>query len=299
MNNAVNPTERFSNRVENYRRFRPSYPAAVIDLIIQTARLNVGDAVADVGSGTGIFTRLLLDAGLEVFAIEPNAPMRAAAMENLASFPRFHSIAAPGEATGLADQSVRAITSAQAFHWFDRAAARKEFARLLVPDGWVFLIWNERRKVCSPFQAEYNALLKTLGQEYEGVRNRAMAAGHDFDDFFARGSVREAHFDNPQRMSWEILRGRFLSSSYVPTTDDPRNAGLLAELEAIFRRHAQAGEVVFDQQSQRLLRADDVAVHVRARKGGQERVVSLSRLSRQGHPHKHPHAHRACASRPR
>ncbi len=140
----MNPMERFSNRVENYRRFRPSYPDAVIDLIRETAGLREGSPAADLGSGTGILTRLLLDAGWEVFAVEPNAPMRAAAEEELGAEARFHSIDAPAEATGLPAGSVQAITCAQAFHWFDREAAQAEFARILKPEGWAFIIWNER-----------------------------------------------------------------------------------------------------------------------------------------------------------
>jgi len=245
----MNPTERFSNRVDNYRRYRPGYPAEVVDLIRQTARLSPGDPIADVGSGTGIFTRRLLEAGYEVFAVEPNQEMRKAAERDLAAWPGFHSVAAPAEHTGLPDRHVRAITSAQAFHWFDRPAVRLEFARILVPGQWVFLIWNERKLVGPPFQEEYQALLATLGQTYEGVRSRATEAEGELKSFFNPGSFGIAHFDNPQRLTWEGLRGRFLSSSYVPMADDPRHAGLLAGLESIFQRHQREGEVEFDQET--------------------------------------------------
>jgi SAM-dependent methyltransferase len=245
----MNPTERFTSRVENYRRYRPGYPADVVGLIRQTARLSPGNRIADVGSGTGIFTQRLLEAGYEVFAVEPNQGMREAAEHDLAAWTGFHSVAASAEQTGLPDHHVHAITSAQAFHWFDRAAVRLEFGRILVPGQWIFLIWNERKRIGSPFQEEYQALLATLGQEYEGVRRRAEESEDDLRSFFAPGSFGTACFDNPQRLTWEGLKGRFLSSSYVPKAEDPRQAGLLAGLESIFRRHQREGEVEFDQET--------------------------------------------------
>jgi SAM-dependent methyltransferase len=243
----MNPTERFSTRVENYRRYRPSYPVAVIDLIRETAKLGPGAPVADVGSGTGILTRLLLEAGWTVHAVEPNAPMRHAAESDLADFPRFRSLAAAAESTGLPDASLAAITCAQAFHWFDRAAARLEFTRILRPDGWVFLIWNEREPGAdSSFDQAYHGLLASLGQEYEGIR--ADRANPNLS-FFRPGSYHPIAYPNPQTMTWEILRGRFLSSSYVPTEEDPRQGPLLVELERLFHRFEQDGEVIFQQNA--------------------------------------------------
>jgi SAM-dependent methyltransferase len=242
----MNVTERFSNRVEQYRRYRPGYPAAVIDLIRATAGLGPGAALADLGSGTGIFTRLLLDAGWEVHAVEPNAPMRHAAEEDLGANPRFHSIDARAEATGLPGGSVEAITSAQAFHWFEREAAHSEFRRILQPGGWVFLIWNERRDG-GAFDRAYHEILASLGQAFAGVRDRAR--DKQLESFFKAGTYREAHFPNSTSSNWETLLGRFLSSSYVPTGDDPRHPELVAWLERIFREHQHAGQVVLEQDA--------------------------------------------------
>jgi SAM-dependent methyltransferase len=237
-------TERFSDRVENYRRYRPGYPAAVIDLVRETAGLEAGATVADVGSGTGILTRLLLEAGWEVFAVEPNGPMRLAAEEDLASWPRFHSVEARAEATGLREGSVEAITCAQAFHWLEREAARAEFRRILKPEGWVFLIWNER---CtgSGFDLAYHEILASLGHAFEGVRDRA--EDKRLETFFRAGTYREARFPNPTRMTWEALRGRFLSSSYAPAEGDPRHGEMLGRLEGIFREYEEDGRVVQEQ----------------------------------------------------
>jgi SAM-dependent methyltransferase len=240
----VEPTERFSNRVENYRRYRPGYPAAVVALMRETTGLMPGATVADIGSGTGILTRLLLTAGWTVHAVEPNAPMRRAAEADLGGFSHFHSVDGRAEATGLGDASVDAIACAQAFHWFDREAARAEFRRILKPDGWVFLIWNERREG-SDFDRAYHEILASLGQAFEGVRDRA--GNKDLEPFFRAGTYREAQFPNPATMNWEALRGRFLSSSYVPTEDDPRHADLVAKLEEAFRQHRRNGEITLDQ----------------------------------------------------
>lgn len=236
----MHPTERFSNRVENYRRYRPGYPPEVIELIRTTARLKPGADVADLGSGTGILTRLLLDAGWNVYAVEPNAPMREAAEADLGSHASFHSLATRAEETGLPDGSVDAITSAQAFHWFEREASRAEFRRISRPDGWVFLIWNER--TCGgAFDHAYHEILATLGQEYEGVRDRAMEKR--LESFFRPGTYREATFTNTSLMTWEMLRGRFLSSSYAPTEDDPRHPEIMAALEKAFRDNQRDGRV--------------------------------------------------------
>jgi SAM-dependent methyltransferase len=245
----LEPTERFSNRVENYRRYRPGYPSTVIDLIRATGGLSAGARVADIGSGTGIFTLKLLEAGFEVSAVEPNEGMRIAAEEDLQGYPGFHSIAASAEETGLREHHFNAITSAQAFHWFKQEVVRGEFHRIVRPGGWVFLIWNERSEKGSPFDEEYQGLLATLGQTYDGVRESVLGRKQAMGDFFIPGTFRSCHFDHEQVMTWTELRGRFLSSSYVPTEDDPTCGGLLRELEAIFRKHERDGRVKFEMKT--------------------------------------------------
>jgi SAM-dependent methyltransferase len=242
----VNSTERFGNRVENYRRYRPAYPLAVIELIRETSQLQPGANVADIGSGTGIFTRLLLEAGWNVHAVEPNAPMRQAAEADLTGFSGFHSVDAKAEATALPDASLSAITSAQAFHWFDRDVVQAEFRRILRPGSFAYLIWNERQ-AGSGFDQAYHAILASLGLEFEGVRDRAL--NKNLSTFFLSGTYRETFFPNPQSMTWEVLHGRFLSSSYVPTEEDPRHLPLLADLRRVFDEHKEQERVVFAQNT--------------------------------------------------
>lgn len=243
-------TERFSNRADDYRRYRPGYPPAVVNLMRETCGLKTGAQIADIGSGTGILTKLLLEGGFNVTAVEPNEAMRTAAEEDLRDWKGFGSIAAPAEETGLPGASFDAITVAQAFHWFDIQGVRREFARLLRGDKWVFIIWNHRDAGGSPFHRNYETLLESLGLPYEAVAHRNIEARtRSLDEFFPPGVMRTAQFDNPQAMDWPALRGRFLSSSYAPAEGDPKHKEYISRLEELFQKYAIGGQVVFEQQT--------------------------------------------------
>ncbi|GIV98424.1 MAG: hypothetical protein KatS3mg057_3081 [Herpetosiphonaceae bacterium] len=168
----MDPTRRFSSRVENYITYRPSYPLEVLDVLRRECGLTESATIADIGSGTGILSALFLKNGNRVFGVEPNPTMRVAGERLLQSYERFTSIDGSAEATGLPDQSVDFATAGQAFHWFDREKARAEFARILKPQGWVVLIWNSRRLSGTPFLRAYEQLLRTYGTDYEQVQHR-------------------------------------------------------------------------------------------------------------------------------
>ena len=153
------PTKRFSNRVENYIKFRPGYPGAIIDLSREECGLNRQSIIADIGSGTGILSELFLKNGNRVFGIEPNAPMRGAGEKILERYSNFTSINGAAEATTLSDNTVDFVVAGQAFHWFDQRCARAEFSRILKPSGWVILLWNERRIDSTPFLRAYEQML--------------------------------------------------------------------------------------------------------------------------------------------
>ena len=229
-------TQRFSSRVEAYVRYRPGYPDALMQTLLQKALPGAEAVVADVGSGSGIFTRLLLQQKLKVFAIEPNDNMRQAAETMLADYPNFTSVDAPAEAITLADKSVELITAAQAFHWFNNAAAKSEFRRILKPDGRLALIWN-KRKISQAFQQAYDAVLRTYAPEY-GVVNHMSLSEADIAAFFADGQMEVLHFDNSQQLSFPALLGRLKSSSYCPAEDSPQYPSLVAELAALFEQFA-------------------------------------------------------------
>ncbi len=241
----TDPTQRFSSRVGNYVKYRPSYPAAIIDLLAVECGLTPDSIVADVGSGTGLLSELFLKAGNRVWGIEPNREMRAAGEQLLRGYDRFASIAATAEATTLPDRSVDFITAGQAFHWFDRVRAGPEFARILKPEGWLVLIWNERRIDSTPFLRAYEQLLYTYATDYGQVDHKQV----DLDVIraaFPAAAFKSRSFDNHQRFDLEGVQGRLLSSSYAPEAGHPNHAPMLAELASIFEAYQQNGEIVFE-----------------------------------------------------
>ncbi len=238
----VGPKERFSNRVEEYVRYRPGYPQAIVELLRQACGLAPESVVADVGCGTGLLARLFIENGNTVWGVEPNAAMRQAGERLLQGQARFRSVAGSAEETTLPAASADFIVAGQSFHWFDAQAARGEFARVLRPGGWVAVIWNERQTNASPFLRSYETLLRDFGTDYAEVaanypRTRQM------EEFFGPGAFQQRVFHNEQILDWEGLRGRLLSSSYSPPRGDSRHEPMLAELENIFLVHAENGRV--------------------------------------------------------
>jgi len=238
-----NALTRFSDRVEDYVRYRPGYPSAVLKTLEQRCGLTSTSSVADIGSGPGNFARMLLENGNEVFAVEPNREMRAAGMELLGHFARYHSLEGKAEETGLSAASVDFVVAAQAFHWFDAHKARAEFKRILRSGGWTVLIWNERLTASTPFLRDYEKLLFEYSTDYEQVRHENSYSG--VREFF-HGQEQLAKFDNQQLFDYDGLRGRLLSSSYAPDAAHPLRQPMLSELRRIFDLHSRDGVVSFD-----------------------------------------------------
>lgn len=240
----LKPTERFSSRVENYIKYRPGYPKAIIELLQKECQLTDASIIADIGSGTGILTELLLKNGNPVYGVEPNQEMRAAAERLLSGFAQFHSVPATAEATTLPDKSMDLITAGQAFHWFDCGKARQEFLRILKPQGWIALIWNDRNISAHPFFKAYEQLLKTYATDYEAVGHKHTDT-ELFGSFFGAGAFKVATFPNEQVFDYEGLQGRLLSSSYAPEPGHPKHVPMLEELSAIFKQYQMNGKVTF------------------------------------------------------
>jgi SAM-dependent methyltransferase len=233
--------ERFTDRVADYVRYRPGYPVAVRQLMERELGLGPASVVADLGSGTGILSRLLLGSGARVFGVEPNAAMRAAAEAELTGQPRFVSIDGTAEATTLAPASVDLATAGQAFHWFDVARTRLELERVLRPGGGVALVWNVRAS--TPFNDDYEELLLRFAPEYPEVRARDRVSETAVRTLLAPGEVRVARFPNRQRLDEQSLRGRLMSSSYAPKPGAPTHEAMSARLREIFAAHAAGGAV--------------------------------------------------------
>jgi ubiquinone/menaquinone biosynthesis C-methylase UbiE len=241
---TTDPTGRFSGRVENYIKYRPGYPSAVVDTLASDCGLTEKSIVADIGSGTGILSELFLTHGNPVFGVEPNREMREAGERLLKKHPNFTSINGTAEATTLADGSVDFITAGQAFHWFDRIPTRKEFARILKTNGWVALIWNDRHIDTSPFLCAYEKLLHRYGTDFEAVVHRNADAAA-IAAFFAPHLSTLREFDNRQVFDFDGVRGRLLSSSYAPEPGHPNHRPMLDALRAIFDKHQIDGRVEF------------------------------------------------------
>jgi len=237
--------ERFSDRVENYIKYRPGYPQEIIAFLRDAVGLMPAATVADVGSGTGLLARLFLEYGNRVFGVEPNAVMREAGHRLLRAYGRFHPVCGTAEATTLRGKTVNLVAAGQAFHWFDPVQARAEFQRILVPDGQVVLIWNDRKIDATPFLADYDALLREEGTDYNEINHR------NVDDvrlstFFGPEPYGATVFPNRQEFDWDGLYGRAMSSSYVPAEGHPDHTRFTDHLREIYQRHAVADKVTFE-----------------------------------------------------
>ncbi|MEZ0325892.1 MAG: class I SAM-dependent methyltransferase [Fimbriimonas sp.] len=246
---SLRPTERFSTRVENYVRYRPSYPEAVLRLLQTECGLNPSATVADIGSGTGISTAMLLRSGATVVAIEPNKEMRAAAEELLRGEANFRSVDASAEATTLLDHSVDLIVAGQAFHWFDHERARTEFKRILKPAGQVALMWNDRLTKGTKFLEGYEAILQRYSPDYKDVQHKNLSV-EVLRGFFRQGAMKVAVFENSQFLDYPSLAGRVLSSSYAPEAGQPGHEEMMVALEQLFEETQEAGQVAFLYETQ-------------------------------------------------
>ncbi|MEO8956212.1 MAG: class I SAM-dependent methyltransferase [Ktedonobacteraceae bacterium] len=266
------PGPRFSRRVEHYLKYRPHYPQTIIEVLKRECHLTQHSLIADIGAGTGMLSVVFLTNGNRVFGIEPDPEMRAAAEYVLRKYPTFMSIAATAEATSLAEHSVDVVTAGQAFHWFDRERARKEFARILVPRGWVVLVWNRQRTEGTPFLVALEQFWQTyltreglqavatdqdltlLLQETNPVYRWRLDTGRTSQEliapFFGSDGFAMQTFENPQVYDFEGLKGRVLSGGSAPQADHPRYAQMLEALEAIFQMHQVNGNVTIEYETQ-------------------------------------------------
>ncbi len=244
---APNSTSRFSDRVENYVRYRPGYPPEALQTLKDECGLTPDHTIADIASGTGIWTRMLLENGNLVFGVEPNAEMRAAGERILAAFPRFTSVTGTAEATTLTDHSLDFVTAAQAAHWFNLKPSRCEFVRILKPGGWLVLLWNERVTDTTKFLRDYEQLLLTYGTDYQDIRHERTT--DEINNFFEPKPYQECVFDMRQEFDYAGIEGRLLSSSYAPGPEHPQHAPMLAELRRIFDANAVSGRATFEYKT--------------------------------------------------
>ncbi|MBC6936247.1 MAG: methyltransferase domain-containing protein [Chloroflexi bacterium] len=246
------PTERFSERAPYYHANRPRYAPAVLDLMAQRLGLTPASIIADVGAGTGILSEMFLKNGNTVYAVEPNAEMRALSETYYGQYPNFIPVNGAAEATGLPAAIADFVVCGQAFHWFNPPRTRAEFRRILKLGGYVALLWNTRQDDKSPFLQAYNRLVRAF--DLDGSENRVRGIERGGSEamriFFEPGGFESQTFDNAQTCDFEGLRGRLLSASYLPLPDHPRYPAMMAEAQAIFDRFQQDGLVSLDYHTE-------------------------------------------------
>lgn len=236
-------TSRFSNRVENYIKYRPSYPAELVSYFLNEGILKPGYIIDDIGSGTGISSEIFLKEGYRVIGVEPNKDMRKAAERLLAGYKNFESVNGTAEETTLAGNSIDLIICAQAFHWFDTEKSREEFKRIIKPDRYTSLIWNSRR-FDTPFLKDYEELLQQFGTDYNEIKHNNIT-DDVIKNFFQNNEVKFAEFDYVQKFDFSGLKGRLLSSSYVPDEKDSKTISMLADLQKVFDKHQVDNKIDF------------------------------------------------------
>lgn len=239
-----NTVERFDETVENYLKYRPSYPEEVYTLLNKQFDLSAGKMIADIGSGTGFLSKLFLDHGYTVYGVEPNQVMRHAAEKYLANNPNFHSINGLAEETGLKNESMDWIMVGTAFHWFDNEKTKIEFKRILKSPGFCCIVWNVRNQKESALIRDYENLILTFSNDYQ--KSRAQEFDQTIvDDFFSPYEMHAASFVNKQLFDWEGLKGRLLSTSYSLRESDPKYPDMINELKHIFDKYESNGQIEF------------------------------------------------------
>lgn len=240
----------FSSRVDNYIKYRPGYPMEVIDTLVRECGLSPNWHVADIGSGTGLLTRLFLDLGCAVTGVEPNDEMRFAGEQVLAGYSNFTSLPGSAEATGLADASIDLVSAGMALQWFDVPHARVEFQRILVPGGWAALVWNRMLTGPAPLMQAYTDLILAYSPGWtETLRRDGPGNSLDLPGFFG-GSYHRTTFPMQQSLDWEGLCGRILSTAHAPQPDNPATLCMFTRLREIFDRYQNNGWVVIDYETE-------------------------------------------------
>ncbi|TKJ18056.1 MAG: SAM-dependent methyltransferase [Promethearchaeota archaeon Loki_b32] len=244
------PKKRFSTRVENYIKYRPSYPQEIISFLKEKQILSSDSVIADIGSGTGILSELFLKEGNHVYGIEPNIDMRNAGETQLSKYSNFVSLEGSAENSLINSSSVDIITAGQAFHWFDLEKTRIEFLRILKPEGWVLLIWNRREKVNNEFLKEYEKFLLKYGTDYKAIEKIKL----DFDKFFGESETDRKYkykkFDNYQIFDYNDLKGRLFSTSYIPLEGHPTFNDMMIDLKKLYEKHQQNGLIKFEYKTE-------------------------------------------------
>lgn len=241
-------TERFTSRADDYARYRPGYPLALVDFLQSDCGLHRDSVVADIGSGSGQLSRLFLGRTKAVFAVEPNRAMRRVAEERFGEEAGFVSVAGSAEVTGLPADSVDFVTAAQAFHWFDPSRFALESRRILRAGGQGVLVWNVRSEGGGDFLRAYQRVLMRHCEERHLITEQR-------DDparlavFYGGSGYAYRSFEYHQMLDFPGLVGRVSSSSYAPRPGQVAYTPMVAELRSLFDRYNHEGTVSIDYET--------------------------------------------------
>jgi len=242
----VDAVSRFSDRVDAYVKYRPTYPREIVPYLAETVGLTPEWLIADVGCGPGISSTIFLENGNRVTGVEPNDAMREAAREYLSEFDQFELVNGRSDSTGLPDRSLDMVMAAQAFHWFDPVSTRSEFDRIRKPGAPIMLMWNLRQETSTPFLFEYEAFIQRWSSDYHVVKHNNI--GDDEVEAFLGTGCTKAVFENKQVLDFDGVLGRISSSSYMPPEGSDAFGPMSIALRELFAKHAVADriEILYD-----------------------------------------------------
>ncbi|WP_160687741.1 class I SAM-dependent methyltransferase [Clostridium sp. C2-6-12] len=235
--------ERYSNKTEDYDKYRPSFPAEIMKFLYSNNIINDNSVIADIGSGTGRFTRLLLEKGNTVYGVEQNNEMRAKAEELLSQFSNFISIAGSAEKTGLEDNCFDLITVAQAFHWFNKEKCLLEFKRIIKDNGKVFIVWDDFVGDYNDFSTEYRNVLSKYRNDKPENNGRKLSRDEMVYDFFRDNKYETLSFTHELYQNFDGIKGGALSASFTPKPDEENYDQFILELQNVFEKYQTAGKV--------------------------------------------------------
>jgi len=232
--------DKFTNKAENYTKYRPSYPQGFINHLVNEVGMNCESIVADIGAGTGILTKLLACKVKKIIAVEPNKDMLKVCRKHLKGIKNFTGIDASAENTSLPDSSVDFITAAQAFHWFDREKSKSEFKRILKKNGKVIIVWNFKYADYD-FLKENRSILRRFCPEFKGFTGGVENDSSSFSDFFKKDCCEYKVFDNYKTINLEEFIGGTLSASYSPSPEVSHYNNFISELTEVFNKYSTNG----------------------------------------------------------
>jgi SAM-dependent methyltransferase len=243
----MSATSLFQGKATEYARYRVDYPGSVISAALQSVGIVRDDVIADLGSGTGMLSRWFLERGNRVFGVEPDDGMRQVAEKSLLRFgASFISVDGTAERTSLGDASVTVVTAGNAFHYFNSRATRTEAERILQRGGRVLIMGHDVASQPNDFMKAYFGFIAGVAVPEARVFHEQDRSLRATEIFFAGIPVHEEDMgDHTFNLTWDGLRGRFLSTAAAPAEDDPKRSAVITQLADVFRRFEKDGTIPF------------------------------------------------------